>query len=232
MIFNNTDKYFGQSSWPIEAMMHVGKPKQFWIKLWLVALSAPSHYLNHGAVLGVKSGSGGVVRTVRQIPRAKAHGIWLPVSHAPSCIVTTNPDRSVLITIITWHFQFRPVNVSIFHLKYDYRARSESHFACYSHCYVTWYPLTTGIVIFQIWRSSRHSRLPHRRAHYSSEQVHPDRPVWGQSSKLLPCTYSQLRLSVFSYISFMESLCYYQVLSVINRQSILNARYAPFFNGI
>ena len=59
------------------------------------------------------------------------------------------------------------------------------------------------IVIFQIWRSSRHSRLPHRRAHYSTEQVHPDRPVWGQSSKLLPCTYSQLRLSVFSYNSFM-----------------------------
>ena len=29
------------------------------------------------------------------------------------------PDRSVVITIITWHFQFRPVNVSIPHLKYD-----------------------------------------------------------------------------------------------------------------
>ena len=57
-------------------------------------------------------------------------------------------------------------------------------------------PLTGvwGIMIFQIWRSSRHSRLPHRRAHYSTEQVHSDRPVWGQSSKLLLCTYSQLRL--------------------------------------
>ena len=70
-------------------------------------------------------------------------------SHKPECIVTTNPDRSVLITIITWHFRFRPVNVSILHLKYDYRARSESRFACYSHCYVTWYPLTTGIVASQ-----------------------------------------------------------------------------------
>ena len=70
-------------------------------------------------------------------------------SHKPECIVTTNPDRSVLITIITWHFQFRRVNVSILHLKYDYRARSESRFACYSHCYVTWYPLTTGIVASQ-----------------------------------------------------------------------------------
>ena len=64
-------------------------------------------------------------------------------------IVTTNPDRLVLITIITWHFQFLPVNVSILHLKYDYRARSESRFACYTHCYVTWYPLTMGIVASQ-----------------------------------------------------------------------------------
>ena len=31
--------------------------------------------------------------------------------HKPNCIVTTNPDRSVLITIITWHFQFHLVNV-------------------------------------------------------------------------------------------------------------------------
>ena len=70
-------------------------------------------------------------------------------SHKPECIVTTNPDGSVLITIITWHLQFRPVNVSILHLKDDYRARSESRFACYSHCYVTWCPLTTGIVASQ-----------------------------------------------------------------------------------
>ena len=70
-------------------------------------------------------------------------------SHKPECIVTTNPDRSVLITIITWHFQFRPVNVSILHLKYDYRAQSESPFACYSHCYVMWYPLTMGIAASQ-----------------------------------------------------------------------------------
>ena len=55
-------------------------------------------------------------------------------SHKPECIVTINPDRSVLITIITWHFQFRPMNVSILHLKDDYRARRESRFACYFHC--------------------------------------------------------------------------------------------------
>ena len=41
-------------------------------------------------------------------------------SPKPECIVTTNPDRSVLIMIITYNmtFQFRPMNVSILHLKY------------------------------------------------------------------------------------------------------------------
>ena len=33
-------------------------------------------------------------------------------SQKPECIGTTNPDRSVPITIITWHFEFHPVNVS------------------------------------------------------------------------------------------------------------------------
>ena len=42
----------------------------------------------------------GLVRTVRQIPRANALGIWLPVSHAPSCIVTTNPSRTGLNPLI------------------------------------------------------------------------------------------------------------------------------------
>ena len=79
-------------------------------------------------------------------------------SHKPECIGTTNPDRSVLIPIITWHFQFRPVNVSILHLKYEYCARSESRFACYPHCYVMWCPLTTGIVASQ-FPSSRDAAL-------------------------------------------------------------------------
>ena len=30
------------------------------------------------------------------------------------------PDRSFLITVITWHFQFHLMNVSILHLKYEY----------------------------------------------------------------------------------------------------------------
>ena len=106
---------------------------------------------------GIKTGSGGVcchnarrrVRNRKSNPEGVSPRDLTYCSHKPECIVTTNPDRSVLITIITWHFQFRPVNVSILHLKYDYRARSESRFACYSHCYVTWYPLTTGIVASQ-----------------------------------------------------------------------------------
>ena len=65
------------------------------------------------------------------------------VLFAQACVHCANkPDRSVLITIIKWHFQFHLVNVSILHLKYQYGAPSESCFACY----VTWCPLTTGIV--------------------------------------------------------------------------------------
>ena len=41
------------------------------------------------------------------------------------------------------------VNATNLHLKSEYGARSESRFACYSHCYVTWRPLTTGIVASQ-----------------------------------------------------------------------------------
>ena len=105
----------------------------------------------------MKTGSGGVcchnargrVRNRKSNPEGVSPRYLTYCSHKPECIVTTNPDRSFLIPIITWHFQFRPVNVSILRLKYDCRARSESRFACYSHCYVTWYPLTTGIVASQ-----------------------------------------------------------------------------------
>ena len=65
------------------------------------------------------------------------------------------------ITIITWHFQICPVSVSIIPLKYEYRAQSKSRFACYSHCYVTWCLLTTGIVA---QNSRRHGTLHSWRA--------------------------------------------------------------------
>ena len=52
----------------------------------------------------------GACETGSKIPRDLTY-----CSHKPQ-----NPDRSVLITNITWHFPFCPVNVSILHLKYDY----------------------------------------------------------------------------------------------------------------
>ena len=82
----------------------------------------------------------GACETGSQIPRALGCGIWRYSSHKPECIVKTNPDRSVLITIITWHFQFR-----------------DSRFAYHSHCYVTRCPLT-GIVASQ-FPSSRDAAL-------------------------------------------------------------------------
>ena len=39
---------------------------------------------------------------------------WTYCSHKSECIVTTNPDRSVSITIITWHSSFHPVNITVF----------------------------------------------------------------------------------------------------------------------
>ena len=55
-------------------------------------------------------------------------------------------------------FSISPVNVSILRSKYEFRARSESRFACYYHCYVTWCPLTTGIVASQ-YPSSRDAAI-------------------------------------------------------------------------
>ena len=70
-------------------------------------------------------------------------------SHKLECIGTTNSDRSVIIAITVKHFQFHLVNVNILHLHYEYGSTNESRFACCSHYYVTWCPLTTGIVASQ-----------------------------------------------------------------------------------
>ena len=76
--------------------------------------------------------------------------------HKPDCIVTTNPDKLVLIPIITWHFSFQPLNVSILNLKGKYGTRSESRYTCSSHCYIMWCPLAMGIVTSQFpsWRDA------------------------------------------------------------------------------
>ena len=82
-----------------------------------------------------------------QCTRAHANRKSNPEAVRLEYIVTTDPDRLALITIITWHFKFHLLNISILHLKYEYGAQSESRFACYSHCYVTWNcRLTTPVI--------------------------------------------------------------------------------------
>ena len=95
----------------------------------------------------------GAYETGSQIPRDLTHCL-----HKPKCIVTTNPGRLVLITIITWQFQFHPMNVSILCLKYKFRVRSESRFICYPPCYIIRCPLTMGIVASQ-YPASRDAAL-------------------------------------------------------------------------
>ena len=50
--------------------------------------------------------------------------------HKPECVVTTSLDSSIMITIVTWHLPLK----------------NDSCFSCFPHCYVTWRPLTRGIV--------------------------------------------------------------------------------------
>ena len=60
-----------------------------------------------------------------------------------------NPRQIGLNHDCNMTFSISPENVIILHLKYKFCSRSERRFACYSHCYVTWCPLTTGIVTSQ-----------------------------------------------------------------------------------
>ena len=62
---------------------------------------------------------GGAGETGGPIPRAYC-------SHKSECIVTTDPDRSVLIPITTWPFSFQPVNVSTFNSRGEYGTRNVS----------------------------------------------------------------------------------------------------------
>ena len=59
------------------------------------------------------------------------------------------------------------------------------------------------IRVIQLWRSTRHSRLLHRRDSYRAEQLHSDRPGWGQNSMSAPSTYDQLWLPVFYIARFI-----------------------------
>ena len=68
-------------------------------------------------------------------------------------IVTTKPNRSVLIAIKTWHFLYHSANVGIRYLKGELiycskRGRFRVLIPRATH-YVTWCPLTTGIITSQ-----------------------------------------------------------------------------------
>ena len=103
----------------------------------------------------IKAGSGGVychnargrMQTGGPIPRPLGRGIGRIVRPSPSALWQQTPPEPVLITIITWHFQFHPMNVSILHLKGEYDVQSESLFPWYSHCYVTWCLLCLVFVV-------------------------------------------------------------------------------------
>ena len=57
-----------------------------------------------------------LVRNRKSNPKGVSPRDLTYCSHKPDCIGKTNPDRSVLITIITWNFQFHPMNVSNLHI--------------------------------------------------------------------------------------------------------------------
>ena len=70
-------------------------------------------------LLGGFHNAWGCMRNRKSNPEADRPRDLTYCSPKPKCIVKTNPDRSVLITIIIWHFQFHLMNVSILHLKYE-----------------------------------------------------------------------------------------------------------------
>ena len=98
------------------------------------------------------TGSGGVcghnlrghVWNRNQILRPIGRRIWRTVCSSPSALWQQTPPEPVLITIITWHFQFHLVNVCNLHLKYEYGARNESLF-----CMLT--PLLCHVVPLNHW---------------------------------------------------------------------------------
>ena len=136
----------------------------WWFFVWISDVVKNVNLVYNTYDYGMKTGSGGVrchnaqgrVRNSKSNLEGVRPRDLKYCSHKPECIVTTNPYGSILIAFITCHFQFRPMNASILYLKCQYRARSESRFACFSHCYVTWCPLT-----LRSWRAS--SRLSYWR---------------------------------------------------------------------
>ena len=82
-------------------------------------------------------------------PSGYALGIWLPVSHAPSCIGPTNPSRAGL----------NPLNITFFTVAISWQCRSQ----CYM-CNISSYWLTCSRHLWKLiplnqessWRRCRH----------------------------------------------------------------------------
>ena len=71
-------------------------------------------------------------------PEAIRSRDWTYYLHKPECIVTTKPDRLVLIMFIIWHFNFTPWMLVFSTLKANtIFAYKREPFMCYSHYYVT-----------------------------------------------------------------------------------------------
>ena len=66
--------------------------------------------------------------TCEQEVQSRSHKakIWTYCLHKPKCMVTTQHNRLVSMTIITCHFCFHPIGVTILHLKGKYGFRSKS----------------------------------------------------------------------------------------------------------
>ena len=86
------------------------------------------------------------------------------------------------------------------------------------------YPQPCGIyhTVSHLWRSSRHSRLPHGREYWDRTAHTSGRPVCVLYSMLVPSTFGHLRVRVFRFTSFMLSPCNYQVRITINRYSTIS----------
>ena len=91
-------------------------------------------------------------------PEATRPRYLMYCSHESKYIVTTKPDRLVLITIITRNFSFQPVNVGILHAKGRYSAWSKSCFMCHMVPLNNW---NCHFTIPIVKEDCAHDTLPH-----------------------------------------------------------------------
>ena len=103
LLFVNRFRYLNNNitkdRWPI--------PLDTTVRLGPLKFNLQATIDHHGPSIDcrIKTGSGGVCcHNARVKSRRRSRRDLTYCSHKPECIVTTNPDRSVLIIIRTWHF--------------------------------------------------------------------------------------------------------------------------------